>query len=178
MKLPKEGLNYFIKVAPILFAKFTFNILFFAFFSLFFLKEIKNNNIFTLFLLTLLYILLTFLVNKLLTRKILSKSLNINKNFLFTRKGFLSEYFKEKFNHEIYKEDNIKIAKIAFIFFIILNFISLPLYLIIKKMIFFYPLQIIILAFTFFFTSNIIIPLFLFKEYSIFKGDENNEKHT
>ncbi len=179
MKLPKEGLNYFIKAAPILFAKFTFNILFFAFFSLFFLKGVKNNNILTLWLLPLFYILLTFLANKLLTKKILLRALNINhKKLFFTRKGFLSESFKEKFDYAIYQEDNLKIFKIAFIFFVLLNLISLPLYPLVKNTTIFYPLQIIILVFTFFFTSNIIVPLFLFKEYSIFKGEKNNEKDT
>ncbi len=179
MKINKKGLNRFVKAAPTLILKFTFNIILFSFSIIVFAKLQNAKKLLLSYLLIIFYLILSIIINRLFTKFTLKRILNKSYDFIiFRRKIFLKEIFGENFEIKKYKKDNLSILGGSFVFFLLMNLISIPFFFFIKNIKTLLFIQFIIILFTLFFTLNIIVPLFLFDEYENFRGKLNNEKDT
>ncbi len=177
MIISREGINLFVKSAPWLLLKFTFNIILFG---ILILALLKYNNFHILQLTAILfYMIIVFIFNALMNKSMLKKVLDEKSDrFYFFRKSLLKKKFGKAFDQNSYQKDNLVIFIFAVFFFIIMIAVSIPFYLLFKNRNFVYLDLIIVFFFTFFFTLNIISPLFFFLEYQKLRAKKDNEKNT
>ncbi len=177
MIISREGINLFVKSAGWLLLKFTFNILLFGVIILSLLKY-DNSHILRLIII-LFYLIIVFIFNALINKNMLKKVLGEKSNRLFFfRKSLLKNKFGKAFDRYSYQKDNLMIFMFAILFFIIMNAVSIPFYLLIKNQNFIFLILIIVFFFTLFFTLNIISPLFFFLEYQKLRAKKDNEENT